>query len=209
MRRPARPGLWLVAAREIRFFRRDHAGLFLLLAVPLIAFAVLAWTFSHPVVRGLNVVVVDMDRSRVSSEFIQAIAAAPGLQVSRREDGLTAATSAIRSGAAIAAVYIPPDFGADLYAGRRPQIIGFYNTQYYTPGNVAAKGLRDAISAVAARLSPASALKAPAGFGGSLLIEQYVLTNPASNYAAFLVRAVMPTVLHVVIAIATGYAVGT
>jgi ABC-2 type transport system permease protein len=209
MKRPPRPGLRLVAAREIRFFRRDHAGLFLLLAVPLIAFAVLAWTFSHPVVRGLNVVVVDTDRSRISSEFIQAIAAAPGLQVTERADSLTAATSAIRSGAAIAAVYIPPDFGADLLAGRRPQIVGFYNTQYFTPGNIASKGLRDAISAVAARLSPASAVKPPAGIGGSLLIEQYVLTNPASNYAGFLVRAIMPTVLHVVVAIATGYAVGT
>src|SRR5437588_12555286 len=40
-------------------------------------------------------------------------------------------------------------------------------------------------------------------------IEEYVLTNPATNYAAFLLRAVMPTVLHVIIAIATGYAVGS
>ena len=46
MKRPPRPGLMLVATREIRFFRRDHAGLFLLLAIPLIAFAVLAWTFT-------------------------------------------------------------------------------------------------------------------------------------------------------------------
>src|SRR5262249_36464353 len=51
--------------------------------------------------------------------------------------------------------------------------------------------------------------KPPVGLGGALLIEQYILTNPASNYAAFLARAVMPTVLHVVVAIATGYAIGT
>src|SRR5262249_21636037 len=38
---------------------------------------------------------------------------------------------------------------------------------------------------------------------------QYVLTNPALNYAQFLLRAVLPTVLHVVIAISTGYAVGS
>ena len=50
MKRPPRPGLLLVATREIRFFRRDHAGLFLLLAIPLISFAVLAWTFSSGVV---------------------------------------------------------------------------------------------------------------------------------------------------------------
>ena len=42
-----------------------------------------------------------------------------------------------------------------------------------------------------------------------LVPEEYVLTNPALNYAAFLLRAVMPTVLHVVIAISAAYAVGS
>ena len=59
MRRPARPGLWLVATREYRFFRRDRAGYLLVMLVPLIAFAVLTWTFSSAVVRGLNVVLID------------------------------------------------------------------------------------------------------------------------------------------------------
>jgi ABC-2 type transport system permease protein len=126
-------------------FRRDHAGRFLLIAIPLIAFAVLTWAFSSAVVRGLNVVVVDMDRSAISTEVIQQIAAAPGLRVSQRGDNLTTATRAIRSGEAIAAVFIPAKFEHDLLAGLRPQIVAFYNTQYFTPGNIASKGLRDAI----------------------------------------------------------------
>ena len=36
-----------------------------------------------------------------------------------------------------------------------------------------------------------------------------MLSNPALNYAQFLLRAVLPTVLHVVIAISAGYAVGS
>jgi hypothetical protein len=36
------------------------------------------------VVRGLNIVVVDMDRSAVSEGVIQQLAAAPGLRVSQR-----------------------------------------------------------------------------------------------------------------------------
>ncbi len=119
MRRPARPGLRLVAAREIRFFRRDPAGLFLLVAIPLLCFAVLAWTFSSAVVRGLNVVIADMDRSAVSNRIIQEITSAPGLRVAQRGDSLTTATRAIHSGEAIAAVYIPPSFEHDLLAGRR------------------------------------------------------------------------------------------
>ena len=44
---------------------------------------------------------------------------------------------------------------------------------------------------------------------GVLVAEQYVLSNPALNFAQFLLRAVLPTVLHVVVAIAGGYAVGS
>ena len=209
MKRSPSPGFWLVARREIRFFRRDHAGWFLVVAIPLIAFAILAWTFGSAVVRGLNVMIVDMDRSAVSTGVIQQIAAAPGLRITARGDTLTAATKAIRSGDAIAAVYIPPEFEHDLVAGRRPQIVAFYNTQYFTPGNIASKGLRDAITAAAAQLSPLREVQVQPVGRGMLHIEQYVLTNPATNYAAFLLRAVMPTVLHVVIAIAAGYAVGT
>ncbi|HEX6441162.1 MAG TPA: ABC transporter permease [Stellaceae bacterium] len=209
MRRPPRPGLRLVAAREIRFFRRDPAGLFLLFAIPLIGFAVLAWTFSSAVVRGLNVVIDDADRSATSSKFVEEIGAAPGVRIAQRADSLTAATQAIRSGEAIGAVYIPPDFEKDLMAGRRPQIVAFYNTQYFTPGNITSKALRDAITAASAELAPVNQVRLQPVGSGQLVVEQYVLTNPAVNYAAFLLRTVMPTVLHVVIAIATGYAVGT
>jgi ABC-2 type transport system permease protein len=209
MKPPARPGLRLVAAREIRFFRRDWAGLFLLLAIPLIAFSVLAWTFSSAVVRGLNIVVDDEDRSALSIEYVDAVAAAPGVRIAERAYNLTTAVHAIRSGAAISAVYIPPDFEKDVAAGRRPQIVVFYNTQYYTPGNITASALSSAISATTATLAPASRVRLQAVGSGPLSVQQYVLSNPAVNYAAFLLRAVMPTVLHVVIAICTGYAVGS
>jgi ABC-2 type transport system permease protein len=209
MKPPPRPGLSLVALREIRFFRRDRAGYLLTIVVPLIAFAVLTWTFSSAVVRGLDVVVVDADRSEFSAQLIQSIAAAPGLSVAERADDLKSATQAIRSGRAITAVYIPPRFEQDLLAIRRPQIIAFYNAQYFTPGNIASRGLSDAISDGLSKLSPLHDVRLPSVGSGSLVVEQYVLTNPALNYAGFLLRAVMPTTLHVVIGIATAYAIGT
>jgi ABC-2 type transport system permease protein len=209
MKTPPRPSLGLVALREIRFFRRDRAGYLLVIIVPLIALAILTWTFSSAVVRGLNVVVVDADRSETSARLIQSIAAAPGLRVAERANELKNATRAIRSGQAIAAVYIPPRFEEDLLADRRPQIIGFYNAQYFTPGNIASRGLSDAISDAVSQLSPVHDVRPPTPGAGALVVEQYVLTNPALNYAGFLLRAVMPTTLHVIIGIAAAYAVGT
>lgn len=209
MRLAPLPGLALVATREIRWFRRDRIAVILILVVPLIAFAILAWTFSDAVVRGLGVVVVDGDRSPASREFVQAIEASPGVSITLRAEDLAAATRAIRSGEAIAAAYIPAQFERDLIAGRRPQIEVFYNTQFLTPGNIAAKGLREAIASAPSLAAPAHAAPPLPSQVGALVVEQYVLTNPALNYAQFLLRAVLPTVLHVVIAIATGYAVGS
>ena len=207
MASPLRPGLLAVAVREVRWIRRDRVARLMVFVVPLIAFALLATTFSNAVIRQLRVDVVDQDRTPTSMTVVQAIDAAPGVTVAERTADLTGAMHAIRSGEAIAAAYIPRDFERDLVAGRRPQVVIFYNKQFFTPGNVASSALQAAISAAVADLRPASK---PAGFApGSLVVEQYVLTNPALNYAQFLLRAMMPTVLHVMIAVAGGFAVGS
>jgi hypothetical protein len=53
----------------------------LIFGVPLFAFAVLSAVFSHPVIRGLGVVIVDADRSDTSRAFVQQVAASPGLSI--------------------------------------------------------------------------------------------------------------------------------
>src|SRR5262245_4479609 len=204
MRPSPATGFLLVATRELSWLVRDKIALFLMVGVPLIAFAILSLTFSNAVIRGLNTVVVDADRSPTSLMVVQGIAAAPGITVRDRADDLAAAMHAIRSGAAIAAAYIPENFERDLKGGRRPQISVFYNTQFMTPGNAASRALQDAVRA---SVTPGQ-LKLPRTIG-PLVVEQYVLTNPALNYAQFLLRAVLPTVLHVTIGIAAAYAVGS
>ena len=209
MRTPPRPGILAVATRELRWMRHDRVALFLCLGLPLLAFALLALTFSNAVIRDLRVSVVDADRTPTSMIYVQAVASAPAVTVAQRAGDLNGAMHAIRSGDAIAAVYIPPDFERDLIARKRPQIIVFYNRQFFTPGNNAASALSSAITAATASLPPTSPAESAAFAPGSLVVEQYVLTNPALNYAQFLMRAIMPTVLHVVVAIAGGYAVGS
>ena len=186
--------------------RRDGLALFLVIGVPVIAFALLALTFSNAVIRNLQVAIVDADRTPTSMTYVQSIGSAPGVRVAERPGDLDGAMHAVRSGQAIAAVYIPPNFERDLLARKRPQIVSFYNRQYFTPGNSASSAISNAINAATAFVAPPRS----AGFTpGILAVEQYVLTNPALNYAQFLLRSVLPMVLHVVIAISAGYAVGS
>jgi ABC-2 type transport system permease protein len=98
---PFHPGLLAVAAREARWILRDPVARFLLFGVPVIAFTVLGLTFSHAVVRGLNLVAVDMDNSAISRLFIQTVAASAGITIAERANDLGAAASAIRAGRAI------------------------------------------------------------------------------------------------------------
>src|SRR5215475_9623421 len=207
MRRKPKPGLWLVARRELRWLRHDRAAMILIFGVPLFAFAVLTAVFSHPVIRELGVVVVDADRSETSRAFAEEIAASPGLSIVGRTGDLASAARAIRSGDAIGAVYLPPHFERDLKAGRRPQVVGFYNQQFLTAAGIASSGLSDSLSAANKSVTERAAPKASRI--GSLVPETIVLVNPQRNYAQFLLRTLLPMVLHVIITLAAGYAVGS
>ena len=207
MKRRPKPGFWLVARRELRWLLRDRAALILIFGVPLFAFVVLTAVFSNPVIRGLGVVIVDADRSDTSRAFVQQIASSPGLTIAERDDDLASAARAVRSGKAIGAVYLPANFERDLKAERRPQVVAFYNQQFLTAAGIASSGLSDSLAAATQRAIVRAAPK-PARIGG-LVAETIVLVNPQRNYAQFLLRVLLPVVVHVVVALSAGYAVGS
>ena len=209
MRAASKPGFLLVARRECHWLFHDRVALLLIFGVPLFAFVVLTTVFSHPVIRGLGMTVVDEDRSDASRALVEYVAASPSLHIVDRAGTLSTAVRDIRSGNAISAVYIPPNFERDLKAERRPQVVGFYNQQFLTPSGIASSGLSDALSAAAAAAAPAKrAAPAPASIG-TMTGETIALVNPQKNYAQFLLRALLPTIIHVVITLAAGYSVGS
>jgi ABC-2 type transport system permease protein len=209
MRRAPKPGFLLVARRECRWLFHDRVALLLIFGVPLFAFVVLTTVFSHPVIRGLGVTVVDEDKSDASRALVEYVAASPSLKIVNRSGTLSTAVQDIRAGKAISAIYIPPDFERDLKAQRRPQVVGFYNQQFLTAAGIASSGLSDALSAAAAVAAPAQRAAPTPTSMGTLTSETIALVNPQKNYAQFLLRALLPTIIHVVITLAAGYSVGS
>jgi ABC-2 type transport system permease protein len=209
MKLASKRGFWLVAQRECRWLVQDRVALLLIFGVPLFAFVVLTTVFSHPVIRGLGVTVVDEDRSDASRALVEYIAASPSLHIVDRAATLSTAVRDIRSGKAISTIHIPPDFERDLKADRRPQVIGFYNQQFLTAAGIVSSGLSDALSAAAAVAAPAKRAAPIAASVGTLTSETIALVNPQKNYAQFLLRALLPTIIHVVITLAAVYSVGS
>jgi len=209
MRPGSQPGFWRVARRERQWLFHDRVALLLIFGVPLFAFVVLTTVFSHPVIRDLGVTVVDQDRSDASRALVEYVAASPSLKIVDRAGTLSTAAQDIRSGKSISAIYIPPDFERDLQAARRPQVVGFYNQQFLTAAGIASSGLSDALSAAAAAAAPANHAAPTAASTGTLAAETIALVNPQKNYAQFLLRALLPMIIHVVITLAAGYSVGS
>nr|WP_041757429.1 ABC transporter permease [Bradyrhizobium sp. ORS 278] len=198
-----------VVRRECHWLLHDRVALILIFAVPLFAFLVLTTVFSHSVIRGLGVTVVDEDRSDASNALAESIAASPSLQIAGRSASLSDAVEDLRSGNSISAVYIPPNFERDLKAQRRPQVVGFYNQQFLTAAGIASSGLSDALTAAAAAAAPAGRAAPAPTATGTLVSETITLVNPQKNYAQFLLRTLLPMVIHVVITVAGGYSVGS
>jgi ABC-2 type transport system permease protein len=207
MKPKPKPGFLLVARREWRWLLHDRAALILIFGVPLFAILVLTAAFSHPVIRDLGVVVVDADRSETSRAFVEEVAVSPGLSIVERAGDLASAVRAIRSGEAISALYVPADFERDLKAERRPQVVAIYNQQFLTAAGIASSGLSDSLTAAVQRAVAPGPPKAARI--GSLAAETIVLANPERNYAQFLLRTLLPMVIHVIIALSAGYAVGS
>jgi ABC-2 type transport system permease protein len=76
-----------------------------------------------------------------------------------------------------------------------------------TAAGTASSGLSESLSAATNSAAERSAPKAARI--GSLAPETIALVNPERNYAQFLLRALLPVVIHVVVVLAAGYLVGS
>ena len=190
--------------------RRDRVALFLAIGVPLLAFALLALTFSNAVIRDLRVGVVDADRSPTSMIYVQAV----GLGAGRHRRRALRATSTARC-----MRYARAMRSRRSTSRRISSAISSPANARRSSSSTTGSSSRPATTPRARSPAPSTRRPRPcrqrrrrgaAAFApGPLVVEQYVLTNPALNFAQFLLRAVLPTVLHVVTAIAAGYAVGS
>jgi ABC-2 type transport system permease protein len=93
-------------------------------------------------------------------------------------------------------------------------VVFFYNTQTLTIGNLVARGVNAALPAAAAgiKLQLRTAQGEPADYAKAdvqpIPVQVSPLFNPTLNYVFFLLTALIPTVLQVVVVTSTAYSVG-
>ena len=209
-----RPGFLLVFRREFYWFYRRPFLLFLTTPLPLLLMGVLAIVFSAGLATRLPIAVLDLDGSDLSRTIIRAVDATPDTAVAVNVSDLTEGRALILSGKVHGLLMLPRNLERDVFAGRRPEVVFFYNTQTLTTGNLTLRGVSAAVPTVAAgiRLALRTAQGQPVDIAQADLspipVQVNPLFNPTLNYAHFLLAALMPALLQVVIVTTMAYTVG-
>ncbi len=145
-----RPGFRLVFWREVGWLRRRPFLLGLTTIVPLAQMAFLAAIFSAGLATRLPIGVLDLDSSDLSRTIIRMVDATPDSAVAVRVGDLAEGRGMILSGKIHGLLMLPLNLQRDVFAGRRPEVVFFYNTQTLTTGNLTVRGVNAALPTAAA-----------------------------------------------------------
>jgi ABC-2 type transport system permease protein len=213
-RKELRTGFWLVFCREFTWLRRRPFLLALTTLVPLSLMALLTIVFSAGLATRLPIAVLDLDNSDLSRSIIRMVDATPDTAVAVRVGELAEGRHMILSGRVDGLLMLPRNLQRDVFAGRRPEVVFFYNTQTLTIGNLVLRGVNAAVPTAAAgiRLSLRTAQGQPIEEAQAALspipVQAHALFNPTLNYVYFLLAALLPSLLQIVIVTTSAYSVG-
>ena len=202
-----------VMLREFRLILRRPALAGLVVVLPLVMLLALAGIFRAGIPTGMALVVVDLDRSELSRSVTRMLDAAPELRVREQALSLSEARALIVAGHARGAVYLPPALERDIMRGARPEIVTFYDNQHMSAGSMIARGARNAIDTALAglrlsiRQDQGEASVQAQVSSQPIPLQAHALFNPAFDYVHFLLAALVPTVLQIIAAAATAYAI--
>ena len=209
-----RTGFALVFVREVEQFAKRPFLIFLTVILPLVLMGLLATVFSAGLATRLPIAVLDLDNSDLSRTIIRTVDATPDTAVSINVSDLAEGRHLILSGKVHGLLMIPQNLERDVFAGRRPEAVFFYNTQTMTAGNLTLRGVSAALASVeggirlSLRTSRGQLVDVAQAALSPIPVQINALFNPTLNYSHFLLAALLPAILQVIVVTAMAYSIG-
>lgn len=200
--------------REAASLRQSPWDLAMISWLPLLAVALLWWTFSAGLPNRLPIGVMDQDHSAQSRQLLRFLDATPGLQITRVYSNTAEVTQALRAAEVFAVVSIPPEFARSLKQGRAAQLTLLHNAQLGTHSSLIQRDVRAAVGTLSAGVELAARNKrGESPLAARVAMEpirtgMVTLFNTALNYEQFLAAALIPALLHILAMTAGAWTVG-
>ncbi|PML76106.1 ABC transporter permease [Enterovibrio norvegicus] len=189
--------------QEWRLIASDRWLAALLGGLPLVMFLLVWAIFSSGTGRDLPIGVVDLDNSALSRSLVRYYDATPTLAI-RTFSEIDSASASLNSAKTYATVVIPHDFEKATIRGENPDVTAFYNSQYILIGKLVNSALNQAQSTLSALVATQSEMlhgttvaSQAAGLSVPLRFQLVPLFNAGTNYAQFLVSAIIPALWQI------------
>ncbi|EML0898260.1 ABC transporter permease [Vibrio parahaemolyticus] len=190
--------------------RRDKWLLSCLTWVPILLSLTIWGVFSAGIARDLPIGVVDLQHSQLSRKLIQTLDASSTLSVDYYYTSANEAQNAMIEGDIYAFAVIPSKFDQDILLHRQPQLSVFFNSQYILVAKLInsavaqAQGYFDAQVQVMGNLAKGNTTTL-AALGQAVPVSTQItaLFNRNTNYAQFLVTAIVPAIWQICIVVST------
>ncbi|WP_165312728.1 ABC transporter permease [Vibrio ziniensis] len=193
-----------------QLLRRDRWLLSCLTWIPIALAVTIWWIFSQAIVRDLPVGVVDLSNSRLSRQLTRELDATSTLSVIRSYTNVAQASEDLKATEIYAYVVIPRQFDKSIYRGDQPQITTFFNSQMILVGRLINSAVVQAQSTFNAQIEVVKTLakgqQTTLGAMSHVLPIRTQITplfNKNTNYAQFLVSAVVPAIWQIAMVVTT------
>lgn len=110
-----------IVRKELVHILRDRASLIIALLIPLVQLTIFGFAINFDV-RHISTVVVDLDRSRESREYVKKLEATQYVDVTGYAQTPEEAVEALRNGSARIGIVIPPDFAREQIGAGHPTV---------------------------------------------------------------------------------------
>ena len=197
-----------ISQRQI--LRRDKWLFSCLTWVPILLAVTMWGVFSAGIARELPIGVVDLQHSQLSRKMIQSLDASSTLSVDYHYTSATEAKNAMIEGDIYAYAVIPPQFDQDILLHRQPQLSVFFNSQYILVAKLInsavaqSQGYFDAQLEAMGNLAKGNTTTlAAVGQAVPISTQITALFNRNTNYAQFLVTAIVPAIWQICVVVST------
>ncbi|WP_019280939.1 ABC transporter permease [Vibrio anguillarum] len=178
--------------------------------IPIVLAFSIWWIFSQGIVRDLPIGVVDLSHSQLSRQLIRDFDATSTMTVTHQFQDVNQAKTALIESDIYAYVVIPYQFDKSIFRGEQPQVSTFFNSQYILVGRLINSAIVQAQSTFNAQVDVVKNLATSqqttlSAMGRAVPIRTQItpLFNLNTNYAQFLVSAVVPALWQIVVVVST------
>lgn len=196
--------------QQWQLIKHDKWLLSCLTWLPVILALSIWWIFSQGIARDLPIGVVDLQHSQLSRTLTQNLDASPTLAVVNTFSDVSEAKRAMIKQDIYGYVIIPTGFDKAIYQTLNPQVSAFYNSQFILIGKLFHSAVLQVQGTFAAELEVMEGLShgdttTLSALGQAVTVQSQItpLFNKNTNYAQFLISAVVPALWQIMMVVST------